>query len=321
MTTGTPTRPAAPPATRPAGRPAARPRRRGPLLINGQTPPSIGMRILRGIALAICCFLVIAPFVGIVSTSIAPKAQLNASGGFVFLAQGIDVSAYKAILSGGVVTQAVLVSVFVTGMGVLISLAVSTMMAYALSRPMVGRGLVMGLLLISLLFSPGMIPLFLTVKGAGLLNTLWALIIPGALSAFNVIVLRSFFQGIPSELIDSAKIDGASEWTVFTRIVLPLSRAVVAVVGLFYGVGYWNAFFNALLYLDDPALWPLQMVLRTYVVGDTQLGAGDIEISQLPPQPAIQMAILVISIVPILIAFPFLQRHFQKGVLTGAVKG
>ena len=291
-------------------------------LINGQTRPHGAMRVLRGIALTLCCLAVLLPFLGVFSTSIATKEDLNANGGFVFLPTGVDLSAYRAILSGGVVSQAILVSVLVTGAGTAFSLAVSTLMAYALSRPkMVGRGFVLGLLLISLLFTPGMIPLFLTVKEVGLLGSLWALILPTAVNAFNVIVLRAFFMQIPSELIDSAKIDGAGDWAVFRRIVLPLSRAVIAVIGLFYAVSYWNAFFNALLYIDDPALWPLQLVLRTYVVNDTQLGGGDVSVEYLPSQPALQMAILAISIIPILIAYPFLQRHFQKGVLTGAVKG
>ena len=141
------------------------------------------------------------------------------------------------------------------------------------------------------------------------------------ISAFNVVVLRAFFGALPRELIESARVDGAGELRIFTSIVLPLSKAVLAVIGLFYAVGYWNAFFNALLYINDTTLWPLQLVLRTYVINDTQLGMAELGLENLPPQAAIQMAILVISIVPILIIYPFLQRHFAKGVLTGAVKG
>jgi multiple sugar transport system permease protein/putative aldouronate transport system permease protein len=161
------------------------------------------------------------------------------------------------------------------------------------------------------------------VKQFGLLDSYWALILPTALSAFNVIVMRSFFMAIPQELLESARIDGAGDFAVFWRIVLPLSKAVLADIGLFYAVGYWNAFFNALLYINDTAKWPLQLVLRTYVINNAQLGGADLGASAdaLPPQASIQMAILVVSIVPILIVYPFLQRHFAKGVLTGAVKG
>jgi len=146
---------------------------------------------------------------------------------------------------------------------------------------------------------------------------------PVSVSAFNVIVVRAFFVGLPAEIIDAARIDGASEWKLFRHIGLPLSKAVVAVVGLFYGVGYWNSFFNALLYLNDSSKWPLQLVLRTYVVNGVELGGQDLGLAgeAVPPQTSIQMAILMISIVPVLCVYPFIQRHFAKGVLTGAVKG
>jgi multiple sugar transport system permease protein/putative aldouronate transport system permease protein len=159
------------------------------------------------------------------------------------------------------------------------------------------------------------------VKQTGLLDSLWSLIVPTMVSGFNVIVLRSFFQGVPQELTESATIDGAGEWAIFSRIVLPLSKAVLAVIGLFYAVGYWNTFFNALLYIDDAAKWPMQLVLRTYVVNDTAMGQADLGTEKMPPQASLQMAILVVSMVPILLVYPFLQKHFAKGVLTGAVKG
>jgi multiple sugar transport system permease protein/putative aldouronate transport system permease protein len=176
------------------------------------------------------------------------------------------------------------------------------------------------LLLGALLFTPGIIPSYLIVKQLGLLNSYWSLIVPSAVNAFNVIVMRAFFLELPVELIESARIDGAGDLTILRRIVLPLSKAVIAVIGLFYAVGYWNAFFNALLYINDNDKWPLQLVLRTYVVNNSQLG-GYAGTEAIPPQQSLQMAILVISVVPILLVYPFLQRHFTKGVLTGAVKG
>ena len=143
------------------------------------------------------------------------------------------------------------------------------------------------------------------------------------INAFNVIVMRAFFLDIPAELIESARMDGAGELRILLTMVLPLSRAVIAVVGLFYAVSYWNAFFSALLYLNSPDKWPLQLVLRTFVVNQTPMGTDDLSVGaeSLPPQLSIQMAILVLSIVPILILYPFLQRHFTQGLLVGAVKG
>jgi multiple sugar transport system permease protein/putative aldouronate transport system permease protein len=163
--------------------------------------------------------------------------------------------------------------------------------------------------------------MYLVVKYFGMLNSYWSLIIPTAVNAFNVIVLRAFFMGLPAQLIESARIDGASEATILRRVVLPLSKAAMAVIGLFYAVGYWNAFFNALLYVNDTSKWPLQLVIQTYVVNNAPMNGQVAPGEVLPPQQSLQMAVLVISVVPILIVYPFLQRHFAKGVLTGAVKG
>ncbi|QOR72519.1 carbohydrate ABC transporter permease [Ruania alkalisoli] len=294
-----------------------------PRLIDGQYRPHPGIRALKGIVLTITCALVIAPFVAIVATSLADQQQIARAGGMVLWPETASLSAYTAILSGGVITRAAVVSVGVTVVGTSLSLFVSTLLAYALSRPyMAGRGVMLWLLLATLLFTPGMIPTYLTVKQLGLIDSWWALILPMAVSAFNVIVIRAFFQNVPGELIDSARIDGANEWMVFSRICIPLSKAVLAVVGLFYAVGYWNNFFNALLYLNDSSMWPLQLVLRTYVINGSALSSDELgSPTEMPPGDAIQMAILVISIVPILCVYPFLQKHFAKGVLTGAVKG
>jgi multiple sugar transport system permease protein/putative aldouronate transport system permease protein len=261
----------------------------------------------------------------VISTSIASQEHVTNSGGFVLWPDAFNLDAYKSIFNGGVVQRALLVSIVIAAGGTLISLAGSTMLAYSLSRPgSFGQRPILMIVLFSILFSPGLIPNYLVVKQFGLLDSLFALILPTAISGFNVIVLRSFFMGIPDSVLDSARIDGAGDFRIFWSIVLPLSRAVLAVVGLFYAVGYWNAFFNAMLYISDTAKWPLQLVLRTYVINNTELSSGDLggaAADQLPPQESIQMAILVVSLVPILIVYPFLQRHFAKGMLTGAVKG
>ena len=293
-----------------------------PTLLHGQAPPSAPERLIKAVVFTVLCLAVLVPFLAVFATSVAPREQISDAGGLVLLPRGIDFTAYEAIFSGGVVTRALGVSIFVTVVGTGLSLLVSCLLAYAISRGhfVLARPVLL-VVLIGMLFSPGIIPVYLVVKQTGLLDSLWALIIPTMVSGFNVIVLRSFFQGIPEELTESATIDGASEWTIFSRIVMPLSKAVLAVIGLFYAVGYWNSFFSALLYIDDAAKWPMQLVLRTYVVNDTAMGQADIGLEQMPPQSSLQMAILVVSMVPILIVYPFLQRHFAKGVLTGAVKG
>jgi len=291
-------------------------------IVQGVPMPGWPMRIFKGLVLLVFCAVVIIPFVGVISTSVAPNKQINESGGLVLFPDSVNFGAYESLFAGGVVTQALFVSIFVTVVGTLLSLTVSCLLAYALSRPgfVAGRPILL-VILFSMLFSPGIIPLYLTVKGVGLLDSIWALIVPTMVSAFNVVVLRAFFMNLPNEITESARIDGAGELKTFTYIVLPLSKAVLSVIGLFYAVAYWNAFFSALLYLNDSRLWPLQLVLRTYVINDTQLGSAELGTELLPPQASIQMAILVVSIVPILVIYPFLQRHFAKGVLTGAVKG
>lgn len=285
--------------------------------------PNPIVQLVKSIALGISVILVLLPFWAVIATSLADDATIARSGGMVLWPDSFSLNAYRAILSGGVVTRALMVSVGITVVGTLVSLAASAGMAYWLSRPRspfarVGLVLVLG----AILFSPGLIPSYLIVKQVGLLDNYWALILPGLVSAFNVLVLRAFFQGIPASLYEAAALDGARPLTTLVRIVLPLSKAVLAVLGLFYAVGYWNAFFNALLYMETNSKWPMALVLRTFVVNQTPVAGDQVGyLDELPPQLSLQMAILMVAIIPILIVYPFLQRHFAKGVLIGAVKG
>lgn len=322
MTTMSPTRPAHPSRRKP--RKAPKPRK-AYSAIPGETPGSLPWRSLKSLILLVCVVLVVLPFVAIIATSLADADQVNRAGGYVLWPDDVTFSSYRALLSGGLVSKAMLVSIGVTVVGTALSLVSSIMLAYGLSRPgSFGHKPVLMLLLMSLLFAPGIIPSYLMVKQLGLINSYWSLILPTMINAFNVIVLRSFFMNLPKELIDAARIDGASELKILTKIVLPLSKASVAVIGLFYAVTYWNAFFNALLYINDAAKWPMQLVLRSYVVNNAALSGGQIDVAAgapVPPAQSLQAAILVLSIVPIVIVYPFLQRHMNKGVMVGAVKG
>jgi multiple sugar transport system permease protein/putative aldouronate transport system permease protein len=286
--------------------------------------PSLPIRACKGVLLLLCCVIVLLPFVAVVSTSLADQRQISAVGGLVLWPDHPSFNAYRAIFSGGVVSRALIVSIAITVVGSLLSLVTTACLAYSLSRPgsIAHRPLLM-IVLFTVLFTPGIIPSYLVVRQLGLLDSYWSLILPVLVNGFNVIVMRAFFMDLPAEVLDSARIDGASDVQILARIVLPLSKAVLAVVGLFYAVGYWNSFFTALLYINDTAKWPLQLVLRTYVVDNAALGADQLGLSGelTPPQQALQMAILVVSLIPILLAYPFLQRHFAKGVLIGAVKG
>jgi putative aldouronate transport system permease protein len=269
----------------------------------------------------IVLILVIYPFLSVLATSLASEADVIKNGGLVIWPENPTLNSYRTIFAGGVVTRAITVSVAITVIGTLMSLAVTILMAYGLSRKIWGGKFFLLLALTTLLFTPGIIANYLAVKQLGLLNTYASLILPVVCNAFNLVVLRQFFMNIPSELVDSAKIDGANDWDILTRIVLPLSKAVVAVIALFYAVGYWNNFFNALLYLNDSSMWPLQLVLRLYVVQGAPLpSAGDV-VENAPPLQSIQMAVVVVALIPILLVYPFLQRYFTRGVLSGAIKG
>lgn len=276
------------------------------------------------VILAVICAMVIYPFITVVATSLATQEEITRKGGLIILwPEQPSLGAYKSIFAGGIVTRATMVSIGITVVGTLLSLVTTTAMAYALSRPIVfGRAILM-MVLFTLLFAPGIIPNYLVVKQLGLLNTYAALILPVMISAFNLVVMRQFFMGIPQELIDSARIDGANDLKILTHIVLPLSGAVVAVVALFYAVAYWNAFFNAMLYLNNNSMWPLQLILRNYVVQASPIpgSASPGDEAGLPPAEAMHMAVLVVALVPILLLYPFLQRYFTRGVLSGAIKG
>jgi putative aldouronate transport system permease protein len=281
------------------------------------------------VVLALIALAVAFPLYVVVVTSLSSTEAVTRAGGLVVIPRDLTIAAYVQLLSGGVVTRALVISVLITLIGTAFSLWVTVLAAYGLSRPgsLFHRPLLF-VVLLTFLFGPGIIPSYLLVNSLGLIDSYASLILPTAVSAFNLIVMRAFFMAIPAELIDSARIDGAGEFAILRRIVMPLSKAVVAVVGLFYAVGYWNAFFNALLYLNDNNKWPLQMVLRTYIVEQQALptGAGGVASGVglgLAPAPglAIKMAIVVIAIVPVLLVYPFIQRHFTKGVIIGAVKG
>ncbi|WP_052852619.1 carbohydrate ABC transporter permease [Streptomyces avicenniae] len=292
--------------------------------VPGLAPAPPAWRVLKSLVLLACCLLVIIPFLSVVSTSLADAQQVNSTGGYVLWPDNPSLDAYRAILNGGTVSRAMTVSVGVTLVGTLLSLAATASLAYGLSRPgSFGHRPVLLLLILSMLFVPGVIPSYLLVKELGLINSYWALILPMMINAFNVIVLRSFFMSVPRELLDSARIDGAGELQTLWRVVIPLSKASLAVVGLFYAVSYWNSFFQAMLYMNESAKWPMQLVLRTYVVNNATIGAGEASAAgaALPPSYALQAAILVLSVVPVALIFPFLQRHMNKGVMLGAVKG
>jgi putative aldouronate transport system permease protein len=284
--------------------------------------PTVAGQAAKGSVLGAVVLAVLVPLWVVLVTSVSSRETINAAGGLVVVPRGIDLSAYRTIFAGGQVTDALWVSALVTLGGTAVSLVVTVLAAYGLSRPgSVGhRGLLFAFLLTFLIY-PGLVPSYLVVTGIGLKDNLLALILPTALSVFNLVVVRAFVQNIPAELTDSARVDGAGEFRILWRIVLPLSKAVVAVVGLFYAVGYWNVWFTALLYIDDNEKFPIQRVLQSFILaGQTPQTSGTVGVA-LPPTLAVKMAVVVVTVLPIAVVYPFIQRHFTRGVMIGAVKG
>lgn len=256
--------------------------------------------------------------------SITPYAEVLRNGGFLLIPKKITFEAFQAIFNSGVVPRALQVTVLITVCGTALNLLVTTLLAYPLSKKYLpGRNTVLLALVFTMLFSGGLIPTFLTVKAVGLMNTLWALMIPGLVSTFNLLIMKTYFESLPPEIEEAAKVDGCGDGGTLLKIVLPLSMPIIATLGLFYGVNHWNAYFGGIMYLNDRELYPLQVVLRNMIITPSvsqELALPQTQLSALPPE-SIKMATVVVAIVPVLIVYPFLQKYFIKGMLLGAVKG
>lgn len=260
------------------------------------------------------------PFVFVLAGSFATEAEL-ATRPFFLWPETFSLRAYESILTSPAFLRAIVTTVLVTAVGTAIQLLLTATMAYPLSKSnLPGRRVIMYAVVFTMVFSGGMIPTFLVVKDLGLLDTYWALILPLAINPFSLIIMKNFFQQLPAELEESAKIDGANELQTLRSVILPLSKPVLATFALFYAVGIWNDFMSPLLYLNDSSMWTLQMFLRQVTVA-TDLSIVDADPSQLPPAQGIKFAVIVVATLPIMLFYPFLQKHFAKGMLIGSVKG
>lgn len=272
--------------------------------------------------LAIIALITVLPFIHVVAGSFTTSAELAASK-FVLIPKVWSFEAYKFIFSTNTIFRAMGVSIGVTLIGTLVSMFLTALMAYGLSRrDLDGRKVVNFMVVFTMLFHGGMIPTFLVVKELGLIDTYAALIIPSAISAFNMIILKNFFQNIPEGLEESAKIDGCNDFGILFKIVLPLSMPAIATISLFYAVTYWNTYMTAILYLDDSAKWPIQVLLRQIVVLASGMDhSSTLDAAVPPPDQTIKMAVIVVATLPILMVYPFLQKHFAKGAMLGSMKG
>lgn len=274
------------------------------------------------ILLTLIAVIMVIPFIYVIAASFATEAEIQTRPIF-FIPDSPTLDAYARIFDmndmGTRVFHSLLISVCVTAIGTFINLFFTTTMAYGLSRTnLIGKKPLLNMVLFTMVFGGGMIPLFLVVKGLGMYDTYAALILPGAISAYNMLIVRNFFMELPRELEEAASIDGCSDIGIFIKIALPLSLPCLATFGLFYAVGHWNNYFGALLYLEDSTKFPFQLVLRNIVM---QTAETQTDPNALIPEDTLKMAVIVIGTVPILIVYPFLQKHFAAGVMVGAVKG
>ncbi|MFE5323450.1 carbohydrate ABC transporter permease [Paenibacillus sp. NPDC056579] len=276
------------------------------------------------VLLAIVALVTFLPFLHVVMASFTTEEEM-ARKPFVLIPTEFTVKAYQYILSTNAIYKALGVSIGVTLVGTLVSMLLTCLMAYGLTRrDLDGRRVLMFLVVFTMLFNGGLIPTFLVVKELGLVDSYWSLILPTAVNAFNLIIMRSFFMNLPDGIEESAKMDGCNDFGILFKIVIPLSMPAIATISLFYAVNYWNTYFNAIIYLNDAAKWPIQVLLRQIVIvasafsADTS-GFGDDFVK--PPEQTIKMAVIMVSTIPILIVYPFLQKYFAKGALVGSVKG
>ncbi|MFS0857620.1 MULTISPECIES: carbohydrate ABC transporter permease [Paenibacillus] len=282
--------------------------------------------VINHFLLIIITLIVIYPLVFVLSASFSdPQAVLR---GEMFLwPKGINLHSYEKIFQNKDILRGYTNTLIYTSVGTLINLVMTILAAYPLSRKdFIGRNAIMALFVFTMFFSGGLIPTYMLIKNLGMLNTFWVMIIPNAVSIWNIIIMRTFFQqSIPNELHEAATIDGCSNIQTLTRIILPLSMPIIAVTILFYAVGHWNAFFNAMLYLSDKDKFPLQLILREILIqgqtNDMVKMSTESAIKQQREVEGIKYAVLVVANIPVLLLYPFLQRYFVKGVMIGAIKG
>jgi putative aldouronate transport system permease protein len=264
------------------------------------------------------------PLLYVLFASLSSAGELTQHRGLLFAPLDLTFEAYRRVFANPIILTGYRNTLFIVIVGTALNVLLTTLGAYALSRRgVLFRSPVMFFIVFTMFFSGGLIPTFLLVgQTLGMQNTLWALIVPGAVSTLNLIIMRTAFAAVPVALEEAARIDGANDWTILFRIFLPLAWPVVAVMILFYGVAHWNAFFSALVYIHDRELYPLQLVLREILISSnvqnmaTDVSSGDV----LAIGETIKYATIIVATLPILLVYPYLQRYFVKGVLIGAIK-
>ncbi|MGH4138371.1 carbohydrate ABC transporter permease [Clostridium sp.] len=285
------------------------------------------IHIILYVLLFIVTLSMLVPILNLLALSLSDLGRAKEVTGLTILPKGFSLDNYRVLFSNPQIMKSLFNSVFVTVIGTILNLGLTIMAAYALTRPgLVGKRFFMVILIIVMVFEPGLIPEYLLIKRIGLIDTYSSVILYKALNVYYLIILMRFFEELPEALIDAARIDGAGHLTILFRILIPLSKSSIATIGLFYGVFHWNEYFRASIYLNDSAKWPLQLVLRQFVVlNDTtsMLGVDSLlsfdSASQLSYQ-ALQAGTIMIAMVPILLIYPFILKNYTKGTMEGGIK-
>lgn len=272
--------------------------------------------------LLLIVFVTLFPFLNIIAQSFSGEAQINA-GRVSLIPLGFNLETYKLIMSDDVFWRSYGNTVVYTVVATAISMVLTTIFAYALAKKdLKGRKLFIGIAVFTMFFNGGLIPNYVLISQLGLTNTMWAIVLPNAFSVFNFLIMKSFFENMPQELEEAAQIDGLNQYGILLRIVLPLSKAILATMILFYAVANWNSWFSAFLYLDDKDLFPVTIYLRNMIAGATDSSSTGATVENVAQIGAnIKSVTMVLTVLPILMIYPFVQKHFVKGVMLGSVKG
>lgn len=274
--------------------------------------------------LIIICLLMLYPFITVLAQSFSSAGAIKA-GKVSFWPVGFNLETYKAVMANGIFWRNYANTVIYTVIGTAIAMTLTTTYAYVLSKHHLrGRRLLIGVAVFTMFFNGGIVPNYVLISALGMKNTMWAVILPGAISVFNLLVMKSFFESLPKDLEEAAQIDGLGWFGIFTRITLPLSKAVIATMVLFYSVVYWNDWFGAFLYLDRSELFPVTLFLRNLIAGastSASEGAAAAGTTTAMVSSNIQSVTMILTVIPILCVYPFVQRYFVSGVMLGSVKG
>jgi putative aldouronate transport system permease protein len=270
--------------------------------------------------IALCTVL---PFLYVLAGSFATEKELTEKAFFI-IPTTFSLNAYRYAIKTANILRGLKNSIILTAAGTFMCMLFSLTFAYPLSKKHFrGRNAVMNVVIVTMFFSGGMIPSFLVNRAYGLYDSYWALILPGLISPFNMIIIKKFFQELPVELDEASYMDGANDLQIFAKVALPLSKPVIASISLFYGVGFWNDYFSSMIYLQSAEKFPIQIQLRSIILQSSKIADTmmDYDLNGAPPDKAVKMACTVIATVPILCVYPFVQKYFTKGVMVGAVKG